>query len=152
LIYIEYYFISCLTGQHNIKKRNELQGFFIMVTFGTALKFFRNERGFSLRDLGVLSKVDHAYIHRLEAGDKSSPSEDILQNLSKALKLNKRKFSICKILIDHPVTEQLFEVILEDDERPIEVFQAAAQASFRGAKPSSKDDWRTWLDGIENML
>lgn len=123
-----------------------------MVTFGAALKFFRGERGYSLRDLGVLSKVDHAYIHRLEAGDKSSPSEDILQNLSKALKLDKRRFRIIKILVDHPVPDQLFQVILEDDERPIEVFQAAAQASFRGAKPNSKAEWRTWLDGIEKIL
>src|SRR5205823_3947672 len=46
--------------------------------FGLLLESLREERGLSLRELGQLADIDHAYIYRLEAGDKESPSEDAL--------------------------------------------------------------------------
>ena len=37
---------------------------------GFLIRFLREQRGLSLRELGRLAGVDHAYIHRLETGEK----------------------------------------------------------------------------------
>jgi len=47
--------------------------------FWICLRLFREERTLSLRELSTLSGVDHAYIHRLESGDKTAPSPDVSQ-------------------------------------------------------------------------
>jgi transcriptional regulator with XRE-family HTH domain len=53
----------------------------------------------TLRDLGKLSEVDHAYIHRLETGEKAAPSDDTVKALTKALKLDSWKARILKFLV-----------------------------------------------------
>ena len=45
--------------------------------FGLLLQHLREEKGLSLRDLAKLAEIDHAYIYRLEAGDKESPSDEV---------------------------------------------------------------------------
>ena len=44
------------------------------MSFGYALRKFREGRGLSLRELGTLCGIDHAYIHRLEKDEKTAPS------------------------------------------------------------------------------
>ena len=39
-------------------------------SFGILLARLRERRDLSLRELGLISGVDHAYIHRLETGEK----------------------------------------------------------------------------------
>jgi transcriptional regulator with XRE-family HTH domain len=53
---------------------------------GQRLRALRRIRGLSLRELGTLSGVDHAYISRLEQGQKHAPSEAVLLKLLQALK------------------------------------------------------------------
>ena len=74
-----------------------------LVDFGSALQFFREERNLSLRELGKLSDVDHAYIHRLESGDKGAPSVEILEKLFRGLKLTSPK----RHLLDEALLEEL---------------------------------------------
>lgn len=59
------------------------------MTLGQLLSYYREERGFSLRELATLSGISHAYIHRLENGEKEYPSQKTLKALTKALKLDK---------------------------------------------------------------
>lgn len=120
--------------------------------FGTALNRFRNERGLSLRELATLSGVDHAYIHRLEAGDKTAPSPDVMDKLARALKLPlvRRKFFEFTAVAGS-IDDNLFEVGFKDPGR-LETIKVAATMSFRGAKPSSEDEWRTKLDQIEKLV
>ena len=68
------------------------------MNFGSALRHFREERTLSLRELSTLSGVDHAYIHRLEAGDKTAPSSDVLDKLSRGLKLTVQKRRVLELL------------------------------------------------------
>jgi HTH-type transcriptional regulator, competence development regulator len=122
------------------------------MNFGFALRHFREERTLSLRELSTLSGVDHAYIHRLEAGDKTAPSPDVLDKLARGLKLTTHRRRVLEALTT--VTDmdpQLFELALEAPER-FELVKVAATMSFRGTRPNSKADWVEKLNQIEDLM
>ena len=118
------------------------------MTFGELLKHFREDRKYTLRDLGKLSDIDHAYIHRLETGEKEAPSDDVVTSLIKALKLGPRHARILEFLVGRVVDDTLVNVVLEESHHAVEDFESAAQMSFRGA-PTNKDAWRKLLDRMK---
>ena len=63
---------------------------------GIALRTLRERRTLSLREVGQLSTVDHAYVHRLETGEKTSPSHELVAKLLKVLKPDERDAGIVK--------------------------------------------------------
>ncbi len=103
---------------------------------GLLLVRLREERGLSLRELAQLAGVDHAYIYRLESGDKESPSEDVLSKLARALKAPKREADMLRYLADHSSTDPgLVNYVFEQKTVSYEVFASAAGAAFRGSRP-----------------
>ncbi len=124
-----------------------------MIGFGDGLKRFREERGLSLRELATLSRVDHAYIYRLETGDKDAPSEKVLAALCNALKLSARRRQLLQTLLaGERVPDGLFEAMLQDPGRSVEAFKIALATSFRGAKPGSADEWGHHLDWLDKEV
>ncbi len=122
------------------------------MNFGFALRHFREERTLSLRELSTLSGVDHAYIHRLEAGDKTAPSPDVLDKLARGLKLTTHRRRVLEVLTTvADMDPQLFELALEASER-FELVKVAATMSFRGTRPNSKADWVEKLNQIEDLM
>jgi transcriptional regulator with XRE-family HTH domain len=122
------------------------------VDFGSALQFFREERHLSLRELGKLSDVDHAYIHRLESGDKAAPSGEILDKLSRALKLTSLKRQLLDVVMKSgPIDRALFELALREPQR-MGAIQVVATMSFRGARPQSEEEWLTKISQIEALM
>ena len=122
------------------------------MNFGSALRHFREERTLSLRELAVLSGVDHAYIHRLESGDKYAPSPEILDKLSRGLKLTAHKRRLFELLAaTGEMDTHLFDLALELPDR-YDLVKVAATMSFRGARPESKSDWAEKLEQIEDLL
>lgn len=121
-----------------------------VISFGKFLERLRGERDMSLRELGTLADVDHAYIHRLETGEKEAPSEEIIQRLVRVLKAGERKGKILKFLVSKPVDADLIELVVEDDHIPLDLFESAAQLSFRG-KPSGKEGWRQVIKQLEHI-
>lgn len=120
--------------------------------FGTALRYFREERGLSLRELSTLSGVDHAYIHRLETGGKSAPSADVLEKLIRGLKLTPHKRRFFELLASGAVIDpQLFALGMEMPEQ-FEVIKVATTMSFRGARPSNREEWLVKLDQIRELM
>lgn len=106
----------------------------------------------SLRELATLSGVDHAYIHRLEAGDKTAPSSDVLEKLCRGLKLTTHKRKVLELLATAgSMDSQLFELALEVPDR-FDLVRVAATMSFRGARPASKADWAEKLTQIEDLI
>lgn len=104
---------------------------------GVALKTLRERRTLSLREVGQLASVDHAYVHRLESGDKTSPSPDLLGKLIKVLKPSARDAEIVNWLATHEEADPRFvEFVLEDESVELEIFTAAAGVRHRGtARP-----------------
>lgn len=122
------------------------------MSFGYALRKFREGRGLTLRELGTLCGIDHAYIHRLEKDEKTSPSEQVMESLVKNLKLNARRSRMLRFLIGKKADEPLIDVFLEDEERPIEVFESLVSMSFRGKRPDDKDSWQKWADRLQELM
>ncbi len=104
---------------------------------GVLLEHLREERGLKLRELAQLSDVDHAYIYRLESGDKESPSDEVLSKLIRPLRAGKREGDMLRYLAAHSETApELVRHVLADKTVTYEEFRAAAGAAFRGeARP-----------------
>jgi HTH-type transcriptional regulator, competence development regulator len=100
---------------------------------GVLLQHLREKRGLSLRELGQLSGVDHAYIYRLETGEKEAPSEDVVSKLVRALKAAKRDADMLLYLASHsPTDAELVRHMTRDETIPFEVLAMVSGASFRG--------------------
>ena len=104
---------------------------------GVALKTLRERRTLSLREIGQLSSVDHAYVHRLESGEKTNPSPDLVEKLMRVLKPGERDAALVMWLVDHAEADpRLVEFVLNDPSISIDIFSAAAGVRHRGnARP-----------------
>jgi len=117
---------------------------------GFLLQRLREQRGLSLRELAQLAGIDHAYIYRLEAGEKASPSEEILTKLSRALKVGKREADILRYLAEHPgVDPGLVAHTLADTTVTIEEFSSVAGVAFRGA---GRPDYPKLVERVRRIL
>lgn len=122
------------------------------MSFGYALRKFRDERDLSLRELGKLSEIDHAYIHRLEKDEKTAPSDEVVDAIVRALKLSPRRARLLRMLVGKTVNEKLIDVFIEDKDRSLDALEPTAQMSFRGKRPESHDDWRRLANQIQALL
>lgn len=117
---------------------------------GLLLQKLREDRGLSLRELAQLADIDHAYIYRLETGDKESPSEEVLSKLIRALKAGKREADMLRYLAEHPETDAgLVAHALKDQTVSYEIFASAAAAAFRGA---ARPDYAKLIDRVRRIL
>lgn len=117
---------------------------------GVALKTLRERRTLSLREVGQLSSVDHAYVHRLESGEKANPSQDLIEKLLKVLKPAERDTAIVIWLVDHPDADPgLVEFVLQDPSISIDVFSAAAGVRHRG---NARPDPATLITRIKSLF
>jgi HTH-type transcriptional regulator, competence development regulator len=122
------------------------------MSFGYALRKFREGRGLSLRELGTLCGIDHAYIHRLEKDEKTAPSEDVIEVLARNLKLNARRTRMLGFLVGKNADGALIDLFLEEEDQPVEVFESLATMSFRGRRPDSKDEWRKLAERVKEFV
>ena len=119
------------------------------MTFGEFLKRLREEKGFKIRELARLSRQDPAYIHRLESGERISPSADVLKSIIRSLKADERQQRILRLLGDQgEVDDTLVSLVLRKEEILMEDFESAARASFRGSPPKTEEQWEKFIDGI----
>lgn len=118
--------------------------------FGLLLQSLREGRKLSLRELAQLSEVDHAYIYRLENGDKVSPSEDVILKLIRALKVGKREADILRYLAKHTDTDStLIDLALKDPTISYEMFTSIAGAAFRGP---GRPDYPKLIERVRRIL
>lgn len=117
---------------------------------GVALRKLRERRTLSLREMSQLSDVDHAYVYRLETGEKTSPSEELVGKLFKVLKPTDREAGIVKWLVDHPEADtELVSFVLDDDSVDLETFTMAAGVRHRG---SARPDPATLIARVRKAL
>ena len=117
---------------------------------GFLLRLLRERRGLSLRELGQLAQTDHAYIYRLEQGEKGAPSENVLLRLIRALKADRREAEMLRFLAAHPETaDDLVAEVLNDPTVTYNVFAAAAGAAFRG---SARPNYSQLLARVRRIL
>lgn len=100
---------------------------------GALLRRLRDARGLNFREVAQLANVDHAYIQRLETGAKTSPSDEVLTRLIKALKAPKREALMLPFLTRHPDTHPALIDFVQDDENiSFEEFRGLATLAHRG--------------------
>jgi transcriptional regulator with XRE-family HTH domain len=100
---------------------------------GTAITKLRERRTLSIRELSTLADVDHAYISRLENGEKTNPSADAMERLLRGLKPSDREAKMLRWLAEHPETDsKLVKQALEDSSVTFEEFTIAAATVHRG--------------------
>jgi transcriptional regulator with XRE-family HTH domain len=117
---------------------------------GFLLRRLREERGLSLRELGQLAGVDHAYIHRLETGDKESPSDEVLTKLIRALKAGKREAEMLRYLAAHGETRaDLVAHVMADPAVTFEEFAGVAITNFRG---TVRPDYAKQIERVRRIL
>ncbi len=117
---------------------------------GAALRKLRDRRTLSVREVGKLSDVDHAYVHRLETGEKTKPSPELVGRLLRALKTNERDAAIVKWLVEHPdANPQLVEFVLDDPSIEVDIFTVAAGARHRGR---GRPDPATLIERVRRAL
>jgi transcriptional regulator with XRE-family HTH domain len=116
---------------------------------GIWLKDLRDRRGMSLREVAERSRVDHAYIYRLETGTKEAPSEDVVGKLISALTPPERDAEILRFLVDHTnIDVKLIEFVRDDPAIDFEEFHMLTTTVNRGARP----DYATSLARIRKFM
>ena len=116
---------------------------------GYLLRELRAERGLNLRELGQLADVDHAYIQRLETGTKTSPSEEVLGRLARALKAPKREAEMLAFLARHSETPVwVAEGVRSDPTASFLEFRGLATMAHRG---SGRPDYATSLRRLRSL-
>ena len=123
-----------------------------LMSFGYALRKFRESRDLSLREFGKLCDIDHAYVHRLEREEKTAPSEQVVDAFVRALKLSSRNARLLRLLVGKTVNHTLIDVFVEDEDRPLDLLEPAQQMSFRGKRPQTMDDWRRLVDRLASFF
>lgn len=116
---------------------------------GVLLRSLRDGRGLSLREVGQLSEVDHAYVHRLETGDKDSPSVELLNKLLRVLKPDERETEMAKWLAGHEANPELVDYTLKDKDFTAEMFITAAGMKHRG---NARPDIETTVARIKKLF
>jgi transcriptional regulator with XRE-family HTH domain len=117
---------------------------------GHLLRELRDDRRLTLREMGQLADLDHAYVHRLETGAKESPSEEVLARLAKALKAPKREAEMLRYLAAHPEADPgLVDYVRSDPAISFEVYAAAASAAFRG---TARPDYALHVGRVRRIL
>ena len=114
------------------------------------LQHLRQKRGLTLRELSQLADVDHAYIYRLETGDKERPSDKVLLKLIRALRAGARDAEILHYLAEHTKTEpDLVKLAISDRTITYQIFAATAGSAFRGP---ARPDYRILVNRVRRIL
>lgn len=117
---------------------------------GVLLRHLRVERRFSLRELAQFAEVDHAYIYRLETGEKESPSEEVLCRLIKVLKPDTRHVDMLRFLAENPgVDPALTEYVMKEPSVTFDEFVPAATVRHRG---NVRPDPKTLVQRVRKFL
>ena len=117
---------------------------------GVALRKLRERRTLSLREMSQLTDVDHAYVYRLETGEKTNPTGELLTRLFKVLKPTEREAGITEWLASHPETDvDLVTYVLNDESIDLTIFTIAAGTRHRG---NARPDPATLITRIRRAL
>ncbi|MEN5141219.1 helix-turn-helix domain-containing protein [Pseudomonas juntendi] len=113
----------------------------------------RERKELSFRDLERRAgDLDHAYIWRLEKGDRASPSTEVITRLSHALELDDREEAVFKLLARSVVVEDsLYHLMVTRPDIQWEDFEDVATMSFRGERPNTKEAWLKRIELIQQM-
>ncbi len=117
------------------------------------IKEQRERRGLNFRELeSAAGELDHAYIWRLEKGDRSKPSSESINKLAKALTLDERERKIFALLARCEIDDTLYLIMMSRRDIDWEHLEPVAAMSFRGQRPNSEDDWLRMIKHVQELF
>lgn len=123
------------------------------MTLAEFIKQQRARRGLNFRELeSAAEELDHAYIWRLEKGDRSSPSSDTINKLAKALSLDERERQVFALLARSEIDDTLYLIMMSRRDIDWEHLEPVATMSFRGQRPSSESDWLRMIERVQELF
>jgi len=136
-----------MIGEHTRDK------FFVGMNFSDYLKMAIQNNGLSFRQIESQSAgLDHAYIYRLAKGDKTSPSEETVKKLAKALRMTNRELNVLRLLSQQEIDDPLVDVMLSRPDLSWDTLECAATMSNRGKRPANQEEWLTYIKKIERFF
>jgi len=113
----------------------------------------RDRKGLSFRDLEKRADdlLDHAYIWRLEKGEKGAPSAAVIQKLGMALELDERQRQILGVLGQNSIPDTLYGLMETRRDMAWGDFEAVATMSFRGTRPATEESWLKLIETIRDL-
>ena len=121
----------------------------VETAFGVLLRGLREDRDLSLRELAQEAAVDHAYIYRLETGDKEAPSDEVINKLIAALSPDSRYREMLKLLASQSnIDPALVGFARSDASVSFDEFRMLTTVVNRGARP----DYQTSLSRIRRFM
>jgi transcriptional regulator with XRE-family HTH domain len=122
------------------------------VDFGRYIAELRDQKGLSLRRLEKKADdLNHVYIWRLERGDREAPSETTIEKLSKALEMTPRENEILSLLLRTEIDDELFKLIVDKADIPLEDIEPVATMSFRGNRPTDQAGWLRLIEMVKSF-
>jgi len=119
------------------------------LALGIWLKDLRDRRDLTLRDVAQRAGVDHAYISRLETGEKESPSDEVIDKLVAALGASRRDAKILKVFVSNRSADPaLAEFVRADASVTPEELNMLTTVVNRGARA----DYATSLSRIRRIM
>ena len=115
----------------------------------------RDRKSLSFRDLEKRAgELNHAYIWRLEKGEQGAPSAATVQKLGIALELTERQQRIFELLVKAPtpIDDALYRVMESRTDIPWDDIEPVATMSFRGARPTTEDEWIKRIEATRELL
>jgi Predicted transcriptional regulators len=89
--------------------------------FGSALLYYRQQKGLSLKELEMLTKVSSSYLNRLEKGERSAPSIPIASKIADALNIElSTLLSISSTNVPATEAQTVSELLLYNDFKIVE--------------------------------
>jgi HTH-type transcriptional regulator, competence development regulator len=106
----------------------------------------------SLRDIERLSGgLDHAYVWRLEKGDKGMPSAATIERLAQALRLSAREAQVLRLLAKTPIEDSLCRLMLAREDLLWEDVEPVAMLNLRGNRPDTEEAWLRLVDRLRDL-
>jgi len=89
--------------------------------FGSALLYYRQQKGLSLKELEMLTKVSSSYLNRLEKGERSAPSIPIASKIADALNVDlSTLLNISSTNVPATEAQTITELLLYNDFKIVE--------------------------------
>lgn len=89
--------------------------------FGSALLYYRQQKGLSLKELEMLTKVSSSYLNRLEKGERSAPSIPIASKIADALNVDlSTLLGISSTNVSATEAQTITELLLYNDFKIVE--------------------------------
>lgn len=116
------------------------------------IKHRREERKMTAAELARRAEISKGYLSEIEAGKTPRPSADVLYRLATALGTTIADLLDKEVRSAPRGISASLQEFADQAELPEQDLRMLAQIRFRGAQPSTVDDWRFLYESIKRSI